>query len=576
MSSDAERILKVHNMANVNIRELLWLNHAHRSAGDIQQFLKENELKEQSWNNALTILQNWISLQESISKYILWNELSVLPEIRSHLNTVLRLLSKLTFFNIVERPKSLNLCFVAKLGFDRPLYRYQGWDRPLTCFMLLTTEPGQIEFETIIQTIGQMNLHADFIIIFVFGQADSIRQLKNYYNEYNIIIFDERDLQRLLFANDAKIVFKQIVKRDVDIRKVQPYSHTSFTPGMFYGRQNEIGEIVRNRDRSFAVYGPRRIGKTFLLKQVQHKINTEQVYKAVYFSCQNNSIAEVKYRILRELDPRVDLEAANRFEENLRLIVKNSERGLVFLLDEIDDLIVEDARSRYQFLTSLRNIWNENSEKCQFVFAGFQTLTSCANDQATPFYNFTGLIQLGSLEREDALRLITQPMENDLFLKFLDKETSLNRIVETTMCYPALIQFMCTHLIEIACEEKRDYIHPRDVELIFNDYEYRSLIYRSFWYILEKEQQIIALQMLQMPEKFTIIELQTHLAKNNIQVPVADLERNLDKMVTSGIIAKNGRLYAFANRLFAQMLHQSEDTLALFERLRKEIYADRS
>lgn len=455
MTSDARRVPKVNkDIVRVNIRDLLSLNQMHRSAGSIQQFLKDNELKEQSWNNALSILQTWMSIQELISKYVLWNEASALPEIKSHLNSVLRLLSKVIFFNIVVKPKSLKQCFVAKLGFDRPLYRYQGWDRPLTCFMPLNTEPGQIEFETIVQTISRLNLHSDFIIILVFGQADNIRQLKNYYNEYNIIIFDEHDLKTLLFADDSKIIFNQIVIRDIDVRKVQPYSHTSLTPGMFYGRQDELGEIIRNRSQSFAVYGPRRIGKTFLLKQVQRIINSEQVCQAIYFSCQNNSIAEVKYRLLRELEPKVSTEIVNHFEEHLRLIIKNSQRGYVFLLDEIDDLIEEDTHSRYQFVTSLRNIWNENREKCQFVFAGFQTLATQFNDPSAPFYNYAQPIPLGNLKRDDALRLIIQPMEDDLFLKFLDKEASLNRIVETTMCHPALIQFMCTRLIEIACEEK--------------------------------------------------------------------------------------------------------------------------
>lgn len=100
------------------------------------------------------------------------------------------------------------------------------------------------------------------------------------------------------------------------------------------------------------------------------------------------------------------------------------------------------------------------------------------------------------------------------------------------------------------------------------------MIYRSFWYILEKDQQIIALQMLQMTEKFTSIELQTLLAENNIHVSIADLERNLEKMIATGMIAKIGQFYAFADRLFAQMLRQSEDTISLFERLRKEVYVD--
>ena len=575
MGSDARRITKVNkDIVRISIRELLSLNRMHRDAGSIQQFLENTELKEQSWNNALNILQIWMSLQELISKYALWNERSALPEIKSHLNTVLQLLSKLIFFNVVKKPKSLKECFVARLRFDRPLYRYQGWDLPLTCIMPLSTEPGQVEFESIIQTISQLNLDSDFIIILVPGQADNIRRMKNYYNDYNIIIFDEYDLKTLLFADDTKILFNRIVIRDIDRRKVQPYSHTSIRPGMFYGRQDELGEIIRNRGQSFAIYGPRRIGKTFLLKQVQDKINAERACKAIYFSCQNNSIAEVKYRLLRELEAQIDIENVSRFEENLRLIIKNSQHGYVFLLDEIDDLIEEDTRSDYQFVTSLRNIWNENREKCQFVFAGFQTLASRFHDQAAPFYNYAAPLPLENLKQDDAIRLIIQPMEDDLFLEFLDTEACLNRIVETTMCHPALIQFMCRRLIDIACEEKRVYIHPKDIELIFNDSEYRSLISRSFWHILEKEQQIIALQMLQMNEKFTNVELQACLAEKNIHVPIADLERNLEKMIASGMITKSEQFYSFANSLFAPMLRLSEDTISLFERLRKEVYVD--
>ena len=561
------------DIVRLPVRELLQLDKLHRSAGTLQQFLQDCSIRERTWNSAMQTLQTWIRIQEAVSEYILYDDEPSLNRALADLEGLLANIGKLILFNSTSAKLSVvNLSCETELSFDKLLYRYQGFDKPILCLVPLSTQPSANEFESVVSRINELGRRASIVLVLVLGKADNVRYVHHRYSDYNIILVDEHDLKTLLFADNTRRAFSRIVVRDLDLRRIQPYSHVDIRPSMFYGRELEIAMILNNTTKSYAILGPRRIGKTFLLREIERRLSSEPENEVLYLSCQGQAAHSLKYRLLQAIGAPVGKEETE-FEAILRSHIERSGKSFTFILDEVDDLVAEESERGSKLFASLRNLHNELQDKCRFIFAGFQTLASEFDHYYSPFYNFPERLPLDCLSKEAATRLISQPLEEDLALRLSDREKLIEEILEKTMRHPALIQFMCARLVERACEEHRTTITQKDVEAIFEDYEYRGLIIKSFWKILTKLQQLVALQMLRMPEGVTNLEIQQALAVNNVDLEVGELENCLEGMVVAGIIRKAEQRYTFVHSLFSKLLSQSEDTVPLFDRLRRELYA---
>ncbi|MDM8550122.1 ATP-binding protein [Desulfobacterales bacterium HSG2] len=562
------------NIVHIPVRDLLQLDQVHRNANSLGQFLQNCNVRERTWNSAIQILRTWTEIQEVVSEYVLYGDQEATSDrVLIKLRTLLVSTGKLVFFNGFDDLSITDLLCEVHLNFDNLLYRYQGFDQPITCMIPLSTQPSPNEFESVINRINETERRADIVMVLALGNADNIRYIHNSYSDYKIILIDEYDLKTLVFADEIRTSFNRIVVRDIDRRDIQPYSHTGIRPSMFYGREREIGSILGNQSKSYAIFGPRRIGKTFLVKEIERRIAVKPEYRVVYFSCEKKKSHQVKDRLLREVGIKINRETRRNFEDHLRTHIKRSHKKFVFMLDEVDDLIAEEKKRENEFFASLRNLHNELQENCRFVFIGFQTLVSQLDHWTSPFYNFTERLLLDCLTEDATRKLILQPMESELFLTFHNKGKLVEEILQKTMRHPALIQFMCAKVIERACEEGRTTISPDDVQEVFNLYEYRKLIIGSFWNVLERMQQIFALQMLQIMRPVTSIELQDALTENGVHLDIGDVEFHLEGMIVAGMIVKKSQFYSFANSLFSDILRQSEDTVSLFERLRRELHA---
>jgi hypothetical protein len=569
----AQESLAPEDIARLPVRELLQRDELHRRANTLQQFLQDCNIRERTWNSAIQILQTWVGIQEAVSEYILYGDEPSLNHTLADLRKLLANIGKLVLFNSTPtRLSVIDLNCETQLSFDKLLYRYQGFDRPILCLVPLSTQPSPNEFQSVVSRINELGRRAGIVLVLVLGNADNVRYVHRRYSDYNIILVDEHDLKTLLFADDARIAFNGIVVRDVDLRRIQPYSHVDIRPSMFYGRELEIGMILDNPTRSYAIFGPRRIGKTFLLQEIERRLSAEPDNEVVYFSCQGQGALTLRYRLLQATGVATTKEET-KFEMLLRSHIERSGKAFVFILDEVDDLVVEERKTGGKLFTSLRNLHNELQDKCRFIFAGFQALAAQFDYYYSPFYNFPERLPLDCLSEEAAMRLVSQPMENDLLLRFSEREKLIEEILEKTMRHPALIQFMCAKLIERVCEDRRTTISRKDVNAIFEDYEYRGLINKSFWKILSKLQQLIALQMLRMPGRVTNLEIQQALATNNVDLGIGELEDCLEGMVVAGIIRKTGQQYFFVHGLLSELLSRSEDTMPLFDQLRRELNA---
>ena len=241
-------------------------------------------------------------------------------------------------------------------------------------------------------------------------------------------------------------------------------------PEYFYGRKEEVGYIfslLRNT-QSCSIVGPRRIGKSSLINYISEPnvikangFNPEEfifvpidleglgeLTQSEFFSM---IIEEIRNRIIQD-DLRKSMEKI-LVNENVRFLdLKNIFRELsslgkkvVFLLDEFE-LITSNKNLDSNFFSGLRNL--ANSFEVGYITSSNVPLLELTLSQETlgsPFFNFFTQVDLGLMDDDSALTLITNPAQE--FNLSFSKEV-IEFIKQTAGPHPFFIQILCFHFFK--------------------------------------------------------------------------------------------------------------------------------
>ncbi|MGH7492909.1 MAG: hypothetical protein ACREOO_11000 [bacterium] len=262
---------------------------------------------------------------------------------------------------------------------------------------------------------------------------------------------------------------------------------------MFFGRQHLLDRILRTLpNNSLMVHGARRIGKTSLQFQLQRMLRERQDpeyhFVPVFIDLQGISEEIFFAHLLEEVREQAGGKVAetvkaplNRqaygyreFANDLRTAIgilqqqlagHKAQAGkkvrLVFLIDEVDEL------NRYSERTNqkLRAIFMKAfSEHLVAVLTG-GNIRKEWESESSPWYNFFEQVPMPMLTRDEALRLIHDPVKG--FFKF--EAAAAEKIWETSQGKPFVIQKLCVRLVNLAIERRRRTIVTADVEAIRNE-----------------------------------------------------------------------------------------------------------
>jgi hypothetical protein len=208
----------------------------------------------------------------------------------------------------------------------------------------------------------------------------------------------------------------------------------------FYGRQDLLAEILEGNRNCLWILGMRRIGKTSILKQLEHLTSTSQAprYFPLFWDFQGSERVEDLHEGFREalLDgidrlealgiPLAEVESDDLFTSMARLRRELKARDLALLLlgDEVEELVgIHDKDPR--FLRRLRRAL-QSPENIRTVFASTIRLWSLASEQATtsPFlHGFTPPLLVRGLTDDEARRLVRQSQLAEGARPRLDEQT---------------------------------------------------------------------------------------------------------------------------------------------------------
>jgi DNA-binding winged helix-turn-helix (wHTH) protein len=233
---------------------------------------------------------------------------------------------------------------------------------------------------------------------------------------------------------------------------------------MFYGRAAEIEEILEGNRNWLWLLGTRRVGKTSLLKQLEHLAasSPELGFFPVFWDLQGaaspeelgldfgEALLDAEERLQQVGIRLADVRGEDLFDSlgRLRRKLSSSHFRLLLLCDEVEELIhlsqqdpalIRKLRRAMQSQEAIRSVLASSGRLWQLAEPGADT---------SPFLDgFTPPIYIGCLGDDEARELIRQTrLPADSRPQFTDDE--VERIRDSCGNHPYLIQLLCRRALE--------------------------------------------------------------------------------------------------------------------------------
>lgn len=243
--------------------------------------------------------------------------------------------------------------------------------------------------------------------------------------------------------------------------RIEPY-HTAagdLPPEMFFGREQEIGKIVRPSADGVLVYGGRQLGKTALLTQVQalyHKsrsdfIVTFEIIRNLGKSIRTKEIWGIIAQSLKK-SRVVDFNSSSceDITSGIKSWLSDHPHGRILcLFDEADKFLAYEAKNDFPNLGPIKTLMEDTNRRFKAVFVGLHNAQRMFKSSNSPLAHF-GEICVGPLTQttddlEAARRLVEVPMRAAGYR--FDRTDALDDILSYVNYYPSLAQVYCEELV---------------------------------------------------------------------------------------------------------------------------------
>lgn len=387
----------------------------------------------------------------------------------------------------------------------------------------------------------------------------------------DFVILTDEDIFDVLTAATPEQRLAHLITGQVSPRTVSLFAVAGpVSDYMFFGRDLEIKTIHQGiLQRDFALVGNRRIGKSSLLRQVEHFIAQSEFVSPYGLDLQDIATWGQLYD---RLNKRFGWTATSREPATFRDFVtflRRESRGRmpVLLLDEADALLASDAQEGY----CLSQVWRSLAADhlCHFVLCGSRGLYHILHDPHSPHFNFADEIRLGYLPPDKAAALITRPM-NDMGIELHEEEHLVERIIDLSSGHPNLVQWLCRQLIEHISRERRRYITPDDLQSVAHDRSlFADYLLETIWgdsTPLEK-----AITALGSPDGFTLDDIEAALETHGFAVEMEAVREALNMLTIYSVLDREDLRYSFAIRHFPDLLHRSQPIAHLLQSWRRSM-----
>jgi len=301
------------------------------------------------------------------------------------------------------------------------------------------------------------------LILELETESDLLNNVSDSILKRLLILEQQTFLAPMLGVSSRQQALGKLFADQLQIHMLQPYEVSSaYSELVFSGRASERESILYDTHSNCAVYGGRKIGKTWFLKDICYRSRTDSRYRDEYFpiyvSLQvatntGDAVALIEEAVKYELAKmrlRFPESKAEQPQNRLRYIIRKThevtEKTVILALDEIDDML--KSGSAYEFFGALRAVQETFPGAVKYVFAGFKELIAAFSKEENnmPFSNWRiNHFSLGCLDEKDLRALIIEPW-HWLGLEFRETEI-VPHIFALTSGHPYYTQYICSQIV---------------------------------------------------------------------------------------------------------------------------------
>ncbi len=366
---------------------------------------------------------------------------------------------------------------------------------------------------------------------------------------YDIAVINHEDILEIVSARNPERALRRVVLSQVSLSAVSPYKSQGPTPPhLFFGREHELREMTENATTtSYVLIGGRRIGKTSILKRLEHVNLPGAGFHALSHDC---SITSTEHELIQAVTSNKQWfpssPSPDTFSSFAAVIQSlTTEQPLVILLDEADKLVATDREIGYPVFHSLRALGN--SGLCTFILSGEQALHTELTNPYSPLYNFASEMLIGRLDFPAVQELVIRPMKQ-LEILLQDEAEMVQRIWKFTSGHPSVVQSLCQRLIMRLHKHHLRRLTVDDVEAVASNYDFlRKDFLNVYWERATPLERLCSLIMVEDENVRTLAATHAALRRLDLDVTLNQVDEALECLVDlRNILQRTAGGYEFA------------------------------
>lgn len=341
---------------------------------------------------------------------------------------------------------------------------------------------------------------------------------------------------------------------------------------LFIGRDDIYQFIDQNiipagQPHTIVCHGHRRTGKSSLLHYIEQQGFTDPRLVPINTDIQGiqdekDFFLTLSERIIKKLNlPSAsaveDFGGFKRFVEGLSS--GGNDKIIVFLIDEFEALqmLVEDQRISRTVFSNIRHLM-QYADNLIFLFCGTHKIEEMTADYWSIFFNTALYRRIGRLPKKDAVRLIKEPVKNQLDYDDL----AVEQILSMSGRQPYLIQLICRTMVnQLNDTKKRNDALVNDVDdaveqiIAENNDNFSKETWKAAGHL---ERMILSATAEELTHKhLEHIHIEEILAKIAPLIPGFSRDAaldTLDKLVTGEILSERNQNYCFTVNMMRRRL----------------------
>jgi hypothetical protein len=237
----------------------------------------------------------------------------------------------------------------------------------------------------------------------------------------------------------------------------------------------------------FLIQGQRRVGKTSFLNFLPKLLESKFVIISQNMQSDEtvgvlNWMKDLRQKVNTTLriseknwnPPQDWINAWGELRKHLEGVAQKTDSKIILTFDEYENMhtnFQENPRLAERLLGAMRH-FSEQQNQVAFLFTGTNFFSELHNPNWSEYFTRVKHLRVDYLQKVDALKLITKPIP-DFKLRYSDDV--INDIFDLTQGHPALVQELCSAIVNFANQHNQDQITRADLQTVLE----QKILYRE-------------------------------------------------------------------------------------------------